>query len=369
MDQREKRGKLRYLKLQQKYQNTQKEYKQLLKKSTEQEREIKSLQSQLAKAKVVIAKKEMQNRRNVKRLVNIRSTLKNKTRYISKATTDHLKLVKEKLASEKLKGRELSADLHKMENEYCQLEEKYEEAQTQVHDFLEGAKRYMYVPNTMEGRKFTNEIRELYYHLLAENLPPGKIEKSIKVVLETFCPRIDTGLLKLPRRSLAREMRSSEMPTVAKAHEAVALSQMESCHVNSDGTTLNQKKIQGYLVGGVTIGVTNVTDGTALTAVEELDRLLHTIREVGQELGISQADKIGWSVPDVRPSINTEGIQCPCEGEEQHERNPDTTIPTDLGKEVLETFCGMHLGVNLRTVEVNAYAYIHVHIVQANLSF
>ena len=90
-----------------------------------------------------------------------------------------MKSVKEMLASEKLKGRELSADLHKMEDEHCQLEEKYEEAQTQVDEFLEGAK--WYVPNTMHGRKFNSEIRELYYRLLTENLSPGKIEKSIKL--------------------------------------------------------------------------------------------------------------------------------------------------------------------------------------------
>ena len=80
-------------------------------------------------------------------------------------------------------------------------------------------------------------------------------------MLETFCPQINTKLLKLPKRSLAREMRSSEMPTLAKAHQAVALSQMHSYHVNSDGTTLNQKKV---LVNGVTLGVTEVADGASL---------------------------------------------------------------------------------------------------------
>ncbi len=87
-------------------------------------------------------------------------------------------------------------------------------------------------------------------------------------------------------------MRSTELPTVAKAHEAVALSQMDSYHT----TTLNQKKVQGYLINGVTIGVTEVADGTSLTAVDELERLLKTIREVGEELGIRDIHKVGWSL-------------------------------------------------------------------------
>ena len=98
--------------------------------------------------------------------------------------------------------------------------------------------------------------------------------------------------------------------------------------------------------------------------MEELDRLLHTIWEVGQELGISHADKTGWSLiqslmsdqaskQKAFNSLVKEKVE-----REHNDRNADATIPTDLGKRVLETFCGMHLGVNLRTVEVNAYAYV-----------
>ena len=347
---------MRYTKLLEKYNNIQTQYKQLLKKCTEQEREIKNLRSQLAKAKVQIAKKETQNRRNLKRLVSMRSTSKNKSRHICKTTSDHLHFIEKRLAEEKTKGKELTANLHYMENEYCQLQERYKEAQVQVDSFVEGTKQH--VPNTMDGHKFTNEIRELYYRLLAANLSPGRIENAIKIVLETFCPTIDTALLKLPKRTLAREMRSSELPTVAKAHEAAALSQMHNIHVHSDGTTLNQKKVQGYLLGGVTIGVTDVADGTALTAVEELDRLLHSIKEVGQELGLSNAEKVGWSLiqslmsdqASTQKAFNTlvkERVEA------ERTAHPNTSPdPDSLGKEVLETFCGMHLGVNLRTVEV-----------------
>ncbi len=102
--------------------------------------ENKRLRVQLANGKVIIAKKEAQNRRNLKRLVNQRSVVKRKVRYISKTTTDHLQLVQQKLAAEQVKGKQLSEDLHQMDEEYCELEEKYTETQAQVHDFLEGTK-------------------------------------------------------------------------------------------------------------------------------------------------------------------------------------------------------------------------------------
>lgn len=96
------------------------------------------------------------------------STVKSKVRYASKATNDHLRVAHQNLAVEKLIGKRLSEDLHLVEEEFCQLEEKNQDAQAQVQEFLEGAKQY--VPDTMEGHKFTNEIKSLYYRLLAENM-------------------------------------------------------------------------------------------------------------------------------------------------------------------------------------------------------
>lgn len=135
-------------------------------------------------------------------------------------------MVQQKLKAERAKGKQLLGDLQQKDAEYCVLEERYKEAAADVDAFLEGTKKY--VPSTTEGHKFTNEIRELYYCLLAENLSPSKIGKSIKIILKAFCPRIDTEKLKLPKKSLALDMRSSKLPTVAKAHEAAALSQMDT---------------------------------------------------------------------------------------------------------------------------------------------
>ena len=141
---------------------------------------------------------------------------------------------------------------------------------------------------------------------------------------------------------------------------------MESYHVNSDGTMLNQKKVQGYLVNGVTIGVTEVVDGKSLTAVEEVERLLASIREVGKELGISGVEKVGWSLINslMSDQASTQKAFNTLVNERAGKERNATLNPCDHyeGREVLEMFCGMHLGVNLRTAQVSCNHYISIHV-------
>ena len=81
---------------------------------------------------------------------------------------------------------------------------------------------------------------------------------------------------------------------MSKAHQASIFSQTENYHVNSDGTTYNQKKVQGFLINGLTLGVADVCDGTAQAAIDSLDWQFKVIREVGKDLGIEGADTIAW---------------------------------------------------------------------------
>ena len=73
-------------------------------------------------------------------------------------------------------------------------------------------------------------------------MTPSKIEGVINIVLQTFCPHINTEKLELPKTVLATRMRSSELPTVNLAQEATMLSESPSHVLGSDGTTLNQKR-------------------------------------------------------------------------------------------------------------------------------
>ena len=205
-------------------------------------------------------------------------------------------------------------------------------------------------------QKKKNDIRTLYYRLLAEQIPPRKIEKSIKTVLETMCPNIDAEKLKLPKSSLASKMHSCELPTVSKAHQASILSQTENYHVNSDGTTYNQKKVQGFLINGLTLGVADVCDGTAQAAIDSLDWQFKVIREVGKDLGLEGADTIGWrlihSVMSDQASTQKAFNRLVKERADLEIEERGLLETTGNGQSILETFCGMHLGVNLRTAEV-----------------
>ena len=125
-------------------------------------------------------------------------------------------------------------------------------------------------------------------------MPPAKIELAIKTILKLFNPSRDLTQLHLPKSSLAWKMRSQELLTTSKAHQAHLLAETSTYHLNSDGTTLNQK-VEGMLVNGIVLGVNDVVDGSAKSAVEELEVMLSNIRDTAQVLEVPGAQSIGWS--------------------------------------------------------------------------
>ena len=94
---------------------------------------------------------------------------------------------------------------------------------------------------TIEGRVYTTAVRELYYKLLSDQLPPAKISTTKKSVLKSFLPSLDVDKLKLPGESCASYMRREELTTVNLAHNAASLLESDSLNLNCDGTTLSQK--------------------------------------------------------------------------------------------------------------------------------
>ena len=354
VDKREARAKTRYMRLNKKYQQLQVSYQQLKKECKQQQAQIKCLKAQLAKTRASLSQKMALNRKNLKRIGTLKYTAKNKAHKISQQAADQLRQTQQDLIAEKHTVKYMTEKMQELDEEYCELEEKYKDAKSKVEEFLEGHK---YIPKTKEGQKFTNDIRTLYYRLLAEQIPPRKIEKSIKIVLETMCPNIDAEKLKLPKTSLASKMRSCELPTVSKAHQASILSQTENYHVNSDGTTYNQKKVQGFLINGLTLGVADVSDGTAQAAIDSLDWQFKIIREVGKDLGIEGADTIGWrlihSIMSDQASTQKAFNRLVKDRADLETQERGLLETNERGRSILETFCGMHLGVNLRTAEVH----------------
>lgn len=120
---------------------------------------------------------------------------------------------------------------------------------------------------TKDGsRVYTHAIRELYYSLLANQIPPSKIESTIRAILNCFFPSLKLDKLQLPSESCASYMRRHELTTLCLAHKATSvLKQAETgfLHLNTDGTTKSQKKIDGSALNGMVLSVNNVLDGSA----------------------------------------------------------------------------------------------------------
>ena len=97
---------------------------------------------------------------------------------------------------------------------------------------------------TKDGKVYAPTIRQLYYTLLANQIPPSKIETTVKTILRSFFPQLNLEQLHLPSESCASYMRRHELTTLSLAHKATSLlKQAETgfLHLNTDGTTKFQK--------------------------------------------------------------------------------------------------------------------------------
>ena len=66
-------------------------------------------------------------------------------------------------------------------------------------------------------------------------------------------------------------------------------------HMNTDGTTKSQKKIQGTAVNGLVLSVNEVPDGSASSMIDDISRELKKLKEIAHALKLSNADKINWT--------------------------------------------------------------------------
>ena len=84
---------------------------------------------------------------------------------------------------------------------------------------------------TKDKRQYSEEVRKLYYTLLADQIPPAKVSRTIKAVLKCFVPSADTTTLRLPQERCARYMRREELRTVSMAQKAYTISECESLNL------------------------------------------------------------------------------------------------------------------------------------------
>ena len=150
------------------------------------------------------------------------------------------------------------------------------------------------------------------------------------------------------------------MPTVSDAHKANNLGILGTGHMNSDGTTLNIRKLIGSSINGIVLGVQEVSDGTAETMLTELDKQLKHLRDMAAKLQIPHAQNINWTLI-VSSTSDGAATQTKFNKRLQDLRLRDAQQfgeATDSVTQLIESKCGMHLGVNLRKAQnagINEY--------------
>ncbi len=214
---------------------------------------------------------------------------------------------------------------------------------------------------TKSGKRiYSPAIRKLYYNLLANQISPSKICDTVKCVLKCFLPALDVEHLQLPKERCAGYMRKEELATICMAHKASAISKQAEAgklHLNTDGTTLQQKKLGGLAINGMVISVNELSDGSADSAIEDVSRELSKLREMARALCLPNADAINWSLVSSSTSDSAatqkrfnklmEELK-KADIEKFGQTSPDDAL------DILENFCAMHLGVNLRKAFLSA---------------
>lgn len=210
--------------------------------------------------------------------------------------------------------------------------------------------------NIVGHRRYSPEIRKLYYTLLAEQVPVSKISDIIRAVLKCFNPGINVEELKLPQKTCASYMRKEELKTISDCHKAHVICQEASegkgLYINTDGTTKQQRKLGGVIANDMVISVNELPDGRATSAIEDICSEFQKLREVAKMLGLDNADSINWTL--VKSSTSDSASTQKSLNrliEEKRLADEESFGPANFTPEMLyliETFCSMHLGVNLR---------------------
>jgi len=200
---------------------------------------------------------------------------------------------------------------------------------------------------------YSPAIRKLYYTLLTDQIPPAKIESIIKAVLKCFLPNLNIEKLSLPKEKCAGYMRREELKTISMAHKATLVNNLmskEKIHINTDGTTKLQKKIGATAVNGIVLSVNELADGTADSVIKDISKELHSLREIAKALNLPNANQINWTLvaSSISDSASSQKRLNKLIKQQREEDAKKFGSATHDIMDIVENFCSMHLGINLR---------------------
>lgn len=146
-------------------------------------------------------------------------------------------------------------------------------------------------------------------------------------------------------------MRREELTTVNLAQSASQLTTSDCYHLNCDGTTLQQKKLQGLAINETVISVNELPDGSSESMIADINCELQKLRDVANALRLPNADKINWTL--MRSSTSDSAST-----QKKFNKLVEERIAEDLAQfgsasdcpdlqKFVENFCYMHLAVNL----------------------
>uniref|UniRef100_A0A1X7VKB9 Uncharacterized protein n=1 Tax=Amphimedon queenslandica TaxID=400682 RepID=A0A1X7VKB9_AMPQE len=149
-------------------------------------------------------------------------------------------------------------------------------------------------------------------------------------------------------------MRTDELSTLSLAHKATTVqNQIEDgslLHLNTDGTTLGQKKLGGIALNKVVISLSQQSDGTA-DSISDVSRQLQKLRETASALGLPNPFSINWTMissSTADSAATQKRFNKLNERKKEADKEEFGTNAPEIASEFIENFCAMHLGSNLR---------------------
>ena len=143
-------------------------------------------------------------------------------------------------------------------------------------------------------------------------------------------------------------MRKEELKTICESHKATVLTsdavKSKGIFLNSDGTTKHQRKLGGVAANGMVLGVNEVPDGKAVSAVQDISKEFENLRRAAQMLGLRNPNSINWTLVVSSSSDSASTQKRVNKLIEEHRQADEETfgLATFETLDIVETFCSMH---------------------------